>query len=176
MIAESRDWFELAYQRDPRLRPPGFDRAQLAPLDDGPTVALSRPVLRASVSPRPADPSPRVASRPDSGCRFEDVAERAGVRFQYEPGATNRLFIADTMGGGVALFDFDDDGWLDIYFVNGCALPYDRQSPPRPNKLYRNRRDGTFEDVTERAGVGGQVTGWAAPSPISTTTATTTCS
>ena len=60
------------------------------------------------------------------------------------------------MGGGVALFDFDDDGWLDIYFVNGCALPFDRQSRPRPNKLYRNRGDGTFEDVTERAGVGGQ--------------------
>ena len=60
------------------------------------------------------------------------------------------------MGGGVALFDFDDDGWLDIYFVNGCPLPFDQQSPPRPNKLYRNRRDGTFEDVTERAGVGGR--------------------
>jgi hypothetical protein len=60
------------------------------------------------------------------------------------------------MGGGVALFDFDDDGWLDIYFVNGCALPFDRRSPPRPNKLYRNRGDGTFEDVTELAGIAGR--------------------
>ena len=81
---------------------------------------------------------------------------RAGVRFQYDAGATPRLFIGDTMGGGVALFDFDDDGWLDIYFVNGCALPFDGQSPPRPNKLYHNRGDGTFEDVTHRAGVGGR--------------------
>ena len=156
MIAESRDWVELAYERDPRLRPPGFNRAQLGPVDDGPAMALSRPVLKASVPPRPDDPSPRIATRPDSGCRFEDVAERAGVRFQYESGATSQLFIADMMGGGVALWDYDDDGWLDIYLVNGCALPYDRQSPPRPNKLYRNRRDGTFEDVTERAGVGGR--------------------
>ncbi len=156
MIAESRDWLELAYRRDPRLRPPGSDRAQLAEVDDAPTVALSRPVLNAPVPPRLADHSPRIAPRPDSSCRFDDIAQRAGVRFQYDCGATSHLFIADTMGGGVALFDFDDDGWLDIYFVNGCALPFDRQSPPRPNKLYRNRGDGTFEDVTERAGVGGR--------------------
>ena len=156
MTAESSDWFELAYQRDPRLRPPGFDLAQRAPVDDGPAVALSRPVLRAPGLLRPTDQRPRMAPRPDSGSRFEDVAVRAGVRFQYDPGATSRLFIADTIGGGVALFDFDDDGWLDIYFVNGCALPVDRQSSPRPNKLYRNRGDGTFQDVTERAGVGGQ--------------------
>jgi len=156
MTAESRDWFELAYRRDPRLRPPGFDLAQLAPVDDGPTVALSRPVLKASVLPRPTDDYPKIAPRPDSGSRLEDIALRAGVRFQYDSGATSSLFIADTMGGGVALFDFDDDGWLDIYFVNGCALPVNRQSHPRPNKLYRNRRDGTFEDVTARAGVAGR--------------------
>ena len=65
------------------------------------------------------------------------------------------MFLGDTMGGGVGLIDYDGDGWLDIYFVNGCPLPYDRKVPPRPNKLYRNRGDGTFEDVTARAGVGG---------------------
>lgn len=156
MIAESIDWFELAYERDPRRRPPGFDPTKLAPIDDGPTVALSRPLLKASVPPRSPDRSPRLAPLPGSLIRFEDIAERAGVRFQYNAGATSRLFIADTMGGGVAVFDFDDDGWIDIYFVNGCALPVDPQSPPRPNKLYRNRGDGTFEDVTERAGVGGR--------------------
>jgi hypothetical protein len=66
------------------------------------------------------------------------------------------LFIAETMGGGVALFDYDEDGWLDLYFINGCALPVDRRSPPRPNRLYRNRGDGTFEDATERARVPGR--------------------
>ena len=156
MTAESTDWFELAYRRDPRLRPPGFDPAQLAPSGRWSDRGALPAVLNASVPPRPADHSPRLAPRPDSACRFDDIAERAGVRFQYDSGATSRLFIADTMGGGVALFDFDDDGWLDIYFVNGCALPFDPQSPPRPNKLYRNRGDGTFEDVTERAGVGGR--------------------
>jgi tetratricopeptide (TPR) repeat protein len=156
MIAESRDWSDLAYRRDPRLRLPGSDPTPLAPGDDGPTVALSRPVLKATVRSQPADPSPPTAARADSRARFEEIAERAGVRFRYESGATPRLFIGDMMGGGVALFDYDDDGWLDIYLVNGCALPYDRRSPPRPNKLYRNRCDGTFADVTERAGVGGR--------------------
>jgi enediyne biosynthesis protein E4 len=123
-----------------------------------PPVALSRPVLVSSTRPRLLDRAPQVAHRQGShpGPRFEDIAERAGVRFQYECGATRDLFIADTMGGGVALFDFDGDGWLDIYFVNGCRLPFDRKCPPRPNKLYRNRGDGTFEDVTERAGVAGR--------------------
>ncbi len=123
-----------------------------------PPVALSRPVLVSSTRPRPLDRAPQVAHRQDShpGPRFEDIAERAGVRFQYECGATRDLFIADTMGGGVALFDYDSDGWLDIYFVNGCPLPFDRKSPPRPNKLYRNRGNGAFEDVTERAGVAGR--------------------
>jgi tetratricopeptide (TPR) repeat protein len=156
MIAESRDWFELAYRSDPRLRPPGLDRTPPAAEDDGPTIALSRPVLKASVRPPPDDHPTRPANRPASGIRFEDVAERAGIRFQYHSGETPQHFIADMMGGGVALFDYDDDGWLDVYLIDGCALPYDRRSPPRPNKLYRNRGDGTFEDVTERAGVGGR--------------------
>ena len=60
------------------------------------------------------------------------------------------------MGGGVGLFDADGDGWLDVYFVNGCRLPIDPARPPTPNKLFRNNGDGTFADVTARAGVAGR--------------------
>ena len=60
------------------------------------------------------------------------------------------------MGGGVGLIDYDNDGWLDIYLVNGCPLPFDMKDPPRPNLLYRNQHDGTFRDVTGAAGVGGK--------------------
>jgi hypothetical protein len=70
--------------------------------------------------------------------------------------------IADTMGGGVALFDFDGDGWLDIYFVNGCPLAVEAGSLAHPNRLYRNRGDGTFEDATQRAGVAGRGYGMGA--------------
>jgi tetratricopeptide (TPR) repeat protein len=156
MAAESRDWFELAYRSDPKLRPPGFDLAQPTPVDQDPAMALSRPLLKRSALAGPADCSTSMAPQPRSAIRFEDIALQARVRFQYESGATSHLFIAETMGGGIALFDFDDDGWLDIYMVNGCVLPFDRQSPPLPNRLYRNRGDGTFEDVTERAGVAGR--------------------
>jgi tetratricopeptide (TPR) repeat protein len=156
LLAEARDWFDLALQLDPRQRSLGLDLPRLSPGNDGPAVALARPVLTASAPSRPPDqPAPLVA-KTDAPVRFEDVAERAGVRFRHESGTTPNLFIADTMGGGVALFDFDEDGWLDLYFVNGCPLPFDQRSPPRPNRLYRNRGDGTFEDVTERAGVAGR--------------------
>jgi hypothetical protein len=60
------------------------------------------------------------------------------------------------MGGGVGLIDFDGDGWLDIYLVNGCPLPIDPDDPPSPNRLFRNDGDGTFADATESAGVGGR--------------------
>ena len=66
---------------------------------------------------------------------FVDGSSQAGVAYQYDSGASDRLFIADTMGGGVGLFDYDNDGWLDIYFVNGCAIPFDSKNPPRPNRL-----------------------------------------
>jgi tetratricopeptide (TPR) repeat protein len=153
---EARDWLELAVERG---APRGALESELAAIparDDGSAVALSRPVLRPSSRPPEPDRGPAIAVRPGAVPRFEDVAERAGVRFLYESGAAPNLFIGDTMGGGVALFDYDDDGRLDLYFVNGCRLPFDRTSPPRPNKLFRNLGNGTFEDVTERAGVAGR--------------------
>jgi hypothetical protein len=92
---------------------------------------------------------------PLPGPRFEDVAERAGLVFRYDAGARGDLFIADTMGGGVGLFDADGDGWLDVYLVGGCPLPVDPNAPPAPNRLFRNKGDGTFKDVSESSKVGG---------------------
>jgi tetratricopeptide (TPR) repeat protein len=157
LTAEAREWFALAVERDRRIKPPVIDPGSSPSVGDSATVALARPVLKPERRPRLPDSSPRRATRPECSPLFEDVAERVGVRFQYNCGATPNLFIGDTMGGGVALFDFDGDGWLDIYFVNGCCLPFDRQSPPRPNVLFRSKgADGSFEDVTERAGVAGR--------------------
>ena len=158
MIAEARDWFELAIERDPQHRTAGVDLAQLSTADEGPAVALSRPRLKAKDAEpaRRADPVTTIATRSGADPRFEEIASQVGLRYQYESGATPGQFIADTMGGGVALLDFDGDGRLDVYFVGGCPLPYDHQSPPRPNRLFHNRSDGTFEDVTERAGVAGR--------------------
>src|SRR5262249_23129799 len=62
----------------------------------------------------------------------------------------------DCSGGGVAWLDFDRDGWLDAYLVNGWRLAGDKVIEKGKNALYRNRGDGTFEDVTERSGTGGE--------------------
>ena len=107
---------------------------------------------------------------------FEDGALQAGVNYRYESGSSDRLFIADTMGGGVGLFDYDNDGWLDIYFVNGCAIPVDAKDAPRPNRLYRNQGDGTFRDVTAQARRGRTAaTGWAVRPATTTTMAILIC-
>ncbi|HEX4228212.1 MAG TPA: CRTAC1 family protein [Bryobacteraceae bacterium] len=95
--------------------------------------------------------------------RFEDITENSGVDFVNHACHTSRKYLPESMGGGVALFDYNNDGLLDIFLVNGAAL----QDPMPPgamplksdpkywNRLYRNNGDGTFTDVTVKAGLQG---------------------
>jgi hypothetical protein len=88
---------------------------------------------------------------------FEEVAAARGLRFANDPGRTDRRHQPESMGGGVALFDYDNDGWLDVYVVNGAALPaIDKSAPRHWNRLFHNQRDGTFADVSQAAGVVGR--------------------
>ncbi|RUL88672.1 FG-GAP-like repeat-containing protein [Tautonia sociabilis] len=157
MPALARRWFEQAARLDP------LDRASqqgIARLAEAAFEPVAPPRLRnAAGTPSGGVATAGVAERSPSGpvrARFEDEAASRGLVFRYDPGEAGDLFIADTMGGGVGLIDSDGDGWLDVYFVNGCPLPVDPDDPPAPNRLFRNRGDGTFEDVTDRAGVGGR--------------------
>jgi enediyne biosynthesis protein E4 len=155
--AEARAWYEETIRVDPTRSTAQSALARLAgaaPCEPLPDSLPRRPLALAltTAAPVPA----RTVSVIQPGPRFEDVSHPAGLAFQYNCGATADLFIADTMGGGVGVIDYDNDGWLDLYLVNGCTFPIDPQQPPAPNKLYRNLRNGTFEDVTERAGVGGR--------------------
>ncbi len=93
-------------------------------------------------------------ARPEAVPVFTDVTAAAGIRFHHENGATGRFYYPEVMGAGCALFDADGDGRLDIFLVNGNRLPPPTRSPEITSKLYRNRGDGTFEDLTARAGVG----------------------
>jgi hypothetical protein len=89
--------------------------------------------------------------------RFEEIAKKAGLHFQLQNGASGKFHQVELMPGGVAALDFDNDGCADLYFTNGAALPGLRKTGPEfYNRLYRNRCDGTFEDVTEKAGVAGE--------------------
>jgi hypothetical protein len=86
---------------------------------------------------------------------FQDISEKAGLtRWRHVMGAPEDTFIIETVGSGVALLDYDNDGWLDIYLVNGST--YDamlgRTSPPHA-ALFHNNHDGTFTDVARQAGV-----------------------
>jgi enediyne biosynthesis protein E4 len=94
---------------------------------------------------------------------FRDVAAQARVGFYCNGSPTSQKYLIETMPGGVAMFDYDGDGRLDLYFVNGAALgdpqpegkPPDKSDPKFWNRLYHNNGDGTFTDVTEKAGVRG---------------------
>ena len=94
---------------------------------------------------------------------FRDVTAQSEVNFFCHGSPTSQKYLIETMVGGVAMFDYDGDGWLDLFFVNGAALDDpmlpgkqpDKSDPKYWNRLYRNNRDGTFTDVTEQAGVRG---------------------
>lgn len=83
---------------------------------------------------------------------FSDVSREAGIRFRHHSGADRRKYMPETVGSGCAFLDYDGDGWLDLFFVNSTDWPGSRAKPHYP-ALYRNRGNGTFEDVTETAGL-----------------------
>ncbi len=87
---------------------------------------------------------------------FEEIPRsRSGIEWTHENAMSESRYLPESLGPGCAFLDFDNDGWMDIYLVN--SGPCDFWTPPKPvrNALYKNNRDGTFTDVTERAGVGG---------------------
>ena len=85
---------------------------------------------------------------------FVDIAARAGLTAKTIIGGVNKKeYILETTGGGVGLFDYDNDGWLDIFLVNGSRLDGFKPGEEPTNHLFRNNRDGTFTEVTEKAGL-----------------------
>ena len=119
-------------------------------------LILVLPVLIGEISAQAnsANTSQRVAN-------FVDVAQKAGLRMKNVFGGVDtKKYIIETTGTGVAIFDYDNDGWPDIFFVNGTTLEDMKAGKSGPtNHLYHNNHDGTFTDVTEKAGL-ADATGW----------------
>jgi hypothetical protein len=101
----------------------------------------------------PAAPKSRNQNAHSSVVSFADVTRAAGIDFHLTCGGPEKRYIMESMCGGIAVFDYDNDGWMDLLFVNGSTLEDLKASKCRPSKLYRNNHDGTFTDVTIKAGL-----------------------
>src|SRR5690242_19696926 len=116
-------------------------------------------LLCLSVLPLAAQPSKNPAPTDSVAVHFTDIAEKAGLTMtNVFGGVDTKKYIVETTGTGIAIFDYDNDGWPDIFIVNGTTLegfPADRAPT---NHLYHNNHDGTFTDVTAKTGL--VATGW----------------
>ncbi len=101
--------------------------------------------------------TPRILrSLPNQVYAFEEVsADKSGIHWTHVAGKSAARYLPETTGPGCAFFDYDNDGWMDIYLVNSGKCDFYDPNPPLRNALYRNNRDGTFTDVTEKARVPG---------------------
>jgi enediyne biosynthesis protein E4 len=145
-----RPWPRPEWRTPWRAPLPPSRRAFLQRLSLLAGISAARPLslLHAFSAPPPAFPASPPA--------FEEIlSARSGIRWAHTAGKSPMKWLPETSGAGCAFLDFDNDGWMDIYLVN--SGPSDFYTPPHPlrNALYRNNRDGTFTDVTGKAGVPG---------------------
>src|SRR5436309_85959 len=105
-----------------------------------------------AVPKRPARALPKVKiDIPLPKIQFEDIATKAGLTARHVTGGDDKKYILETTGSGVALFDYDNDGYLDIFLVNGTMLEGFAQGQEPTSHLYHNNKNGTFTDVTQDA-------------------------
>ena len=123
-------------------------------------LLLPVPLMLVAAQEHSSTPPGSPSSTPG---KFVDSTVRSGINFRYQASHTSKKYLPETMGAGVALFDYDDDGRLDVFLVNGAPLgdPTPKGTIPQKtgpqywNRLYHQKTDGTFEDVTEKAGLQG---------------------
>src|SRR4051794_35919215 len=88
--------------------------------------------------------------------KFSDVAAASNIRFKHDNAATSQRYLIETMGSGAGWIGYDNDGYLDLYLVNSAETPAYKPISPLRSAMYHSNGDGTFTDVTEKAGVAAQ--------------------
>src|SRR5215831_17994994 len=124
-----------------------------------PTPRPGRSYSSGELPKTPPPPGPKA----QSPVTFTDITAQTKIDFKHNGSPTSLKYLLETMGGGVAIFDYDNDGRMDLFFTNGAllkdpmtgAIP-DKSAAQSWNRLYHQKPDGTFEDVTERAGLKGE--------------------
>jgi hypothetical protein len=94
-----------------------------------------------------------VAGSAQTPVRFTDVTRESGVSFHHINGASPDKHLVETMGSGGLFFDYDNDGWIDLFLVDGGSLADARVASQAKHRLYHNRGNGTFDDVSARSGI-----------------------
>ncbi|WP_165248815.1 FG-GAP-like repeat-containing protein [Paludisphaera soli] len=141
---EAAEGLKRAEAARPPAAPPGSDLAALlGDLDDA----------RLATADPPAEAGPTIP-------RFVDDAEAAGLKFAFDSGMSPIRHLPETMSGGVGLLDFDGDGRLDVYCVQGGPFPPPADSQSCADRLFRNKGGGAFEDVTTQAGIAAMPGGY----------------
>jgi hypothetical protein len=141
---------------DPSLRQWGYIVVLLSLLPSAVAQKAQKSISDAASAVQAAGSTPKTE-------KFTDATSALGINFEHIASHTSKKYLIETMGSGVALFDYDNDGYLDIFVVNGASLsdPTPKGTIPQKagpkdwNRLYHQKSDGTFEDVTERAGLQG---------------------
>jgi enediyne biosynthesis protein E4 len=127
--------------------------SQASPTPSAPAAAASPSSPASTPAPNAASPEPTETTRRPSGpITFVDVTSQAGIHFKHNTGAFGKKYLPETMGSGVCVIDYDNDGWPDIFLVNSMDWPEHKTGKSYP-ALYHNNHDGTFTDVTREAGL-----------------------
>jgi tetratricopeptide (TPR) repeat protein len=156
-LFEAGCWWELAAEQPSHA---ALARTELDRLDRE-AMSASRLTDHLTPSGLLAELNAKAATKCDipvvestgATARFVDDALRAGLQFTFDNGLETFHQMPETMSGGIGLLDYDGDGWLDVFAVQGGAFPPRPDTPNTGDRLFRNKRDGTFEDVTGRSGI-----------------------
>lgn len=166
---EARGWWSLAANRPGRFSETALNA--LRRLDPQPSPSQSEKPRKTLAelladlvpsSPEPGSSTVTATADPSRGPvpSFSDDARSAGLAFVYDSDPTPLQRLPETMGGGVGLIDYDQDGWLDVYAVQGGPFPPGESTPNGGDRLFRNLGDGTFEDVSGKTGIAAMPRGY----------------